>query len=595
VYDPAHYNDRLLLGLKGVMSETELHILKQRMDQGRLSKARRGELAFALPVGYVWGEGGEIRFDPDEQAQEVVRLIFRRFAELGTLGGLLRFLARNNVQVGVRVREGLGKGALVWRRPNRMTLQNMLKHPLYAGTYAYGRRQDDPRRKRPDRPRSGRVVMAPEAWHAAVPDRAPAYITWAAYEQNLARLAANRARATAMGAVRSGRALLAGLVVCARCHCRLGVHYDNGATGAFTYECVSRLNNYGGPRCQHVPGTCLDPFVSQEILTALAPAALELSLTATERLEQERAELDRLWQQRRDRAAYEVERAARQYQLVEPENRLVARTLERAWEEKLTAQQKLDEDYHRFTREQPRVLSGDEREAIRRLAADIPALWDAPTTTPTDRKEIIRQVVERVLVDVQGRSECVQVRIDWVGGGQIAGELTRPVATLADLSTYPQISERVRALTEEGWTASTIAEQLDAEGYRPAHAETRFGADAVRKVRGELGLGAVLLHRRSRHDLGTDEWWPGELARELGIPKGTLSTWLRRGWAKGRRLADAQHRWVIWADPAEQDRLRAYHRRSMSEAMRQPWQTQEESGAPHNKHHPPRERTSDGD
>src|SRR5207245_7491307 len=165
----------------------------------------------------------------------------------------------------------------------------------------------------------------------------------------------------------------------------------------------------------HLAGPCLDTFVSQQVLAALEPAALELSLTVTARLEQERAELDQLWQQRRERAAYEVERAARQYHAVEPEHRLVARTLERAWEEKLAAQQQLEEEYHRFVQHKPRLLSEAEREAIRRLATDIPALWVAPTTTAADRKEIIRQVVERVVVEVQGSRESVQVRREWIG------------------------------------------------------------------------------------------------------------------------------------------------------------------------------------
>jgi DNA invertase Pin-like site-specific DNA recombinase len=270
IYDPAQYNDRLLLGLKGTMSEAELHILKQRMDQGRLNKARRGELKFALPIGYVWTADGEIGFDPDEQVQEVIRLIFRKFAEMGTLGGLVRYLARNNIQLGVRIREGAGKGTLAWRRPNRMTLQNMLKHPLYAGAYAFGRRQGDPRRKRPGRPQSGRVVMERDNWHTLIPDHCPSYITWTDYDRNVARLQANRARATEMGAVRSGQALLAGLVICARCGCRLGVHYDDGPAGSYTYECVMKANNYGGARCQHVAGACLDAFVGQRVLAALS-------------------------------------------------------------------------------------------------------------------------------------------------------------------------------------------------------------------------------------------------------------------------------------------------------------------------------------
>ena len=177
MYDPMLYNDRLLLGLKGTMSEAELHILKQRMYQGRLSKAQRGELQFALPVGYVWSSTGEIQFDPDEQVQQVVRLIFRTFEERGTLGGLLRYLAHHQIQLGVRVREGPSKGELVWSRPNRVTLQTILKHPLYAGSYVYGRRQDDPRRKQPERPRSGRVVMTRNEWLVLLPNRCPAYIS----------------------------------------------------------------------------------------------------------------------------------------------------------------------------------------------------------------------------------------------------------------------------------------------------------------------------------------------------------------------------------------------------------------------------------
>src|SRR5258706_4245745 len=229
LYDPALYNDRLLLGLKGTMSEAELHLLKQRLYEGCLSKARRGALTFALPSGYVWAaEGnGAIQFDPDEQVQAVVRLIFAQFEEQGDLGGLLRYVARQDIRLGVRVREGPGKGQLVWRRPNRATLQNLLKHPLYAGAYVYGRRQIDRRRYQSDHPQSGRVVMSRSDWHALLPDRCPAYLAWEQYERNVARLAANRNRASTLRAVRQGAALLAGLVVCGRGGNRLGVHYQH--------------------------------------------------------------------------------------------------------------------------------------------------------------------------------------------------------------------------------------------------------------------------------------------------------------------------------------------------------------------------------
>jgi Recombinase/Recombinase zinc beta ribbon domain len=542
-----------------------------------LSKARRGELQFALPVGYVW-DAGVIQFDPDEQVQAVVRLIFRKFDELGTSGGLLRFLVQQQIQIGVRVREGPGKGALVWRQPNRVTVQMLLKHPLYAGAYVYGRRQVDPRRKQPARPQTGRVVMDPEAWHALLPGHCPAYISPEQYERNQARLAANQARAAAVGAVRVGAALLAGLVVCPRCQVRLGVHYNERRTH-HTYDCVERRTHYGEPLCQHVPGPCLDAFVSQQVLAALEPASLELSLTAAERVEQDRAEVDRRWQQRRERAAYDAERAARQYHAVAPEHRLVARSLERAWEAKLGAQQQLDEGYHRFRSQQPRVLTAPERDAIRRLATDIPGLWSAPTTTAADRKAIIRQVVERVAVEVQGRSERVAVRIDWVGGGHTEGTLVRDIARLADLSYYPQLCARVRTLTEAGMSASAVAEQLHTEGYRPARHEARLGIAQVTELQRRLGLRACHPRIRDRHGIGPEEWWASDLADRLGLSRSSLHRWIQLEWVRARREDGQLRRWIVWADERELARLQDLQRRSVAEEARRRWTETSREGA----------------
>jgi DNA invertase Pin-like site-specific DNA recombinase len=573
LYDPALYNDRLLLGLKGTMSEAELHLLKQRLYQGCLSKARRGALTFALPIGYVWDTDGAIQFDPDQQVQAVVRLIFAQFEELGTLGGLLRYLARHDIRLGVRVREGPGKGQLVWRRPNRATLQNLLKHPLYAGAYVYGRRQRDCRRYQPEHPQSGRVVMARSEWHALLPDRCPAYLSWEQHERNLARLAANQARASTLGAVRKGDALLAGLVVCGRCGVRMGVHYQHshGRPTPFTYDCVAGNNCYGEPRCQHMAGPCLDDFVTAEVLAALVPAALELSLAAAEQVEHERATLTQLWEQRRERAAYETERAARQYQAVEPENRLVARTLERAWEEKLQAQQSLEEEYHRFLQQQSRVLTTEERAAIRQLAADIPALWRAPTTTNADRKEILRQVVERVEVDAQGKSEQVRVRITWAGGGQSEHQLVRPIARYQERSDYARLCARVQELTAAHWSLDAIASQLDRDGYPPLRHPQRWSRVGVQTLRRQLGAGTT--HRRgsSRETLGPEDWWARELAERLAVSHNSLIYWIEHGLVQARKERGGWQRWIVWADASELERLHAYRDRDIPAEHRRRW------------------------
>ncbi|MDX6382096.1 MAG: hypothetical protein QOI57_3120 [Rubrobacteraceae bacterium] len=438
IYDPGQHNDRLLLGLKGTMSEGELHLMKQRMQQGRLNKARRGELSVPVPTGYLRHASGEVTLDPDEQVRHVVGLVFRKFEELGTLNAVLEYLVKYAIRLGFRVREGLGKGQLEWRRPNRAALQNLLKHPIYAGAYVYGRRQVDGREKRAGHPSSGRRVNEPQQWYALIKDRFPAYISWEHYERNLARLKANRARSEEVGVARRGPSLLAGLAVCAKCEHRMGVGYG-GQRNLHRYVCNSMASQYGGEPCQQLAGECVDEFVSERVLEALQPAALELSLEVTKSLQRGRDDLELLWQQRLERAEYEAQRVGRQYRLIDSENRLVRRQLKREWEEKLTTQQKLKEEYHRFLHEKPQVLSKEEREAIRKLAQDIPALWGASTTTIAERKEIVWQVVEQVVIDAEGESERVHVEIYWVGGTRTEGVTIRPVAKYERLIRNPVI------------------------------------------------------------------------------------------------------------------------------------------------------------
>jgi hypothetical protein len=315
----------------------------------------------------------------------------------------------------------------------------------------------------------------------------------------------------------------------------------------------------------------LDDFVTQQVLTALEPAALELSLEAAKHLEQERTELDHLWQQRLERASFEAERAGRHYRLVEPENRMVARQLAREWEEKLAAKQQLLEDYQRFCHQQPRLLSKAEQAAIRQLAESIPALWFATTTTNAQRKEIVRQMVSRILVNVEGESERVQITLEWVGGAQTQDMMIRPVAKLSQLSYYPQLCERIRQLADLGLRAPAIAQQLNSEGFRPAKHYPQFSRQGVADLMRRLGL----RHKRSYEPvgdgLGEAEWWLPELARTLGMPTITLYAWVQRGLVQARQQTQPQGRWIVWADAAELERLRRYRQRSLSCEGRQHW------------------------
>ena len=556
LYDPTDYNDRLLLGIKGTMSEAEIHILNERMYQAKLDKARRGELLGLPPIGYVRLASGEWAIDPDEQVQATVRLIFDRFDRETTLHGLLRYLVHHGIRIPVRSHVRSRRGELEWRRPNRATLQNLLHHPVYAGAYRFGHRPLDPRRKQPGRPNTGKLIRRPQECLVLIRDRLPAYVTWDRFCANQDRLAANQARPDCPGAPRQGASLLAGLLRCGRCSRRMAVRYS-GSKCLHSYVCGQGSSSYAEPLCQSLAGPVVDDLVGREILTALEPAGLEASLAAIAEVERERAEGSRHWQLRRERARYEVERAARQYQAVEPENRLVARELERRWEESLKVQRQLEEEYERWQRTAPSRLSTADEEAIRSLAADLPTVWRAGTTTAAERQRVARLLLDGVRVTVDKTSERVEVELRWAGGLVRRHTLSRPVKRYDLQSDYPQLVERLQRLCAERLSSAEIAERLNAEGFRPPKRTDHFTGSIVQRLTSRLGL-----TRRQRHGspvgLGRDEYRPAALARRLGISRDTVKRWVRVGWLTVRRDADGHH--VIWADTAELRRLRELHR-----------------------------------
>jgi DNA invertase Pin-like site-specific DNA recombinase len=556
IYDPSNYNDRLLLGLKATMSEAELHILRARMYQGRLNKARRGEVYYHPPIGYVQTPAGDFALDPDPRARDTVRLLFDKLDELGTVTAVLRYLVRNGITLGVRPHFGPNRGQLEWHRPCRPTLQDLYHNPIYAGAYVHGRRPVDPRRKIPGRPATGRTTAKLLQWEVLIKDHLPAYITWDRYLANVERLAANRARASAMGAPREGPSLLAGLLVCGRCGCRMMVAY-NGPQSRLAYNCQRQRMEYAGPTCQTMAGKVLDELVSREVLHAMEPTALELSLQATAELQQERDRLERDWQRRRKQAHDEVERAARRYHAVEPENRLVAVELERRWEQAMRAECTLQEQYDRFVRGRPHELSDDDRALIRSLASDLPRLWQAETTTAADRQNIVRLLVRQVVAQVQGSSEHVDVRIHWSGGWVSVHRVRRPVARHDQLSNHAQLMERVVALRQQGQTAPQIAATLNREGFIPPKRRATYNSQMVLQLLARSGLSSWSRSRSDGGVLGADEWWLNQLALELGMPQITLHSWVRRGWVSGRKLPGGRMgRWIVWADGPELDRLR---------------------------------------
>ncbi|MFD7057214.1 recombinase family protein [Streptomyces mirabilis] len=545
------------------MSEAELYLINQRMRAGRVNKARRGELAITLPIGYWRRPSGEAVLDPDEQVRSVVQLVFAKFAELGSIQGTVRFLVENGIEIGMRARSGPDKGEIVWRRPARATITCMLNSPIYAGVYVYGRRQIDHSRVQAGRSKTGRRVARREDYLAWIEDALPAYISLAQYEANLARLTANRAGGDVPGAVRYGPALLAGLLRCGRCRRRMtvGYHVDAGKP-RISYNCYGARSEWGGPHCQHLVGRCLDTFVTSEILDVLTPTAVEISIQAAQQALADRAAVEAVWAKRLERARTETDRAQRAHRLAEPENRLVVRQLERDWEHALTAQRNLEEGWHRFQQQAPDQLTEDDTNQIRQAATDLHQLWHASGVSNADRKEVVRAVLDEITIAIRGVSELVDVTLHWAGGQTTTAVVRRPVQYFEHLSYYPHLQTRVLELADQGLAPAKIADRLNTEGFRPARDDGPIRFRAVDQI----------LHRshpplaRERRRLPADpaeapsehEWWLADLAAELGVTLGTIHRWRQQGRLHGRKETRPPNRWILTAPPDKLSELRSH-------------------------------------
>jgi DNA invertase Pin-like site-specific DNA recombinase len=551
VYDANDSNDRLLLGMKGAMSEYELITLRNRLERGRDNKAARGELFLHLPVGYVKSPSGEVIQEPDEQARGVVQLVFDKFEELGTVWRVFCYVKENKIQFGYRCLHGPKRGQLEWRRATHNRILAILRHPIYAGAYAYGFHR--PGRKNPvsGQVEGGKWFLPPDEIRVLIQGRVPAYISWEQYLANQRRLSENRSFPGAQGAARAGRALLSGLVVCGRCEHHMNVGYHPEKKKKAYYWCDTHFFEEREQPCVGLKAPPLDELVAQQVLRALEPAALDLSLQAAADVERERKRLHQHWTQRLERAQYESQRAERQYQSVEPENRLVARTLELRWEESLQQERQLREEYDRFLATTPATLSESDASRIQAASQNISTLWHAVETTPQDRKAIVRCLVDQVVVHVEQRSEYVDVTIHWHGGFTSQHQVVRPVGSYTQLREYDLLIARIKALHQEGKSVPAIAEQLHEEGFVPPRRRNPFSVGSLAAIMERLGLVGELF----RNDLlGLDEWWIRDLAAKLKVRAGRVHYWTTQGWIHSRKTPSGKH-WIVWADKDELQRL----------------------------------------
>lgn len=536
LYDPCLYTDRLLLGLSGMMSEAELHHLKLRLQAGARHKAERGALRLHLPAGLQRQADGQVTFHPDAEIQARIRLVFQKFKELGTARRVLRFLRQQGLPLPVRPLKGPTPQEVIWQPARTSALLYILKNPAYAGAYVYGQVMSDPARRRPGRRHSGKVRLPIDKWPVLLHNAYPAYISWEEFMTIQAQLRANRNLYGAghVGAPRQGQALLQGIVLCGRCGARMRVVYTGDQGQLPAYTCAQARKLYGLPRCQEVRGPALDAAVEQALLAALAPDQIALALAALAQLEQEAATLQQHWQLRLERARYEAERARRQYTAVEPEHRLVARTLERQWEEKLRAVEQVEQEYQQWQQQQQLVLTPADRQEILALGENLPQLWRAPSTTHADRKQIVRLLIKEVLVDRERATGQVWFQINWQTGASSEHWYTRAVWRYGDQADVATLRQRLSELHAAHRPDEAIAATLNAEGFRTAR-RRRFSRGMVRLLRKAWQL--PVEHPWDNPSL---RWADGAYSIEgaaaaLGVSTQTIHHWLKKGRLQGEQ------------------------------------------------------------
>ena len=532
LYHPALFNDRLVLGLKGTMSEAELHMIRARLNGGIRNKAQRGELRRELPVGFVWGDkDGEIRFHPNEVVVEAIRSVFARFAEMGSVRQV--WLWFRSQTLNFPSQQDAWGAEIGWISPTYRSMHQVLTNPVYAGAYVYGRNRSEQYVDEEGvvRKRSRQLPM--KDWPVLIHDHHVGFLDWPTFQANQVRIRSNaRAEQHQSGrAVREGSALLQGLASCGHCGRSLFTYY-RGKKATPGYRCAA--NNQGdgdGHYCFNVGAVGIDKAVAAAFLDAITPAAVEASVLALEQIETDRDAVLRQWRLEVERVRYEAERAERRYRAVEPENRLVARGLETEWENRLRDLAAAENELRRREQEQAPRLSSDEIGRFRTLGVDLRQVWNAPTTTHRDRKELLRTLLDEVNISVAKTPPRAQVLLRWKGGAVttlgIALPHHAPPGLHTDEDTIALLARMARLYPDD-----VIAGILNRQGRKTATGQ-RFTAGHVGNLR--------RYHKLDRHQPqpGVSE---GELvtvqkaADILGVAPSTLHRWLNAGFIVGEQI-----------------------------------------------------------
>ena len=546
IYDPGQYNDRLLLGFKGTMSEAELHWLRQRLLGGKLAKAEQGELGFRLPVGFIYDPAAKIVLDPDQEVRGAVQLLFDLFAQSHSALAVVIHFQTHQLRFPTRLAQRGRAGELVWSSLSHGRVLNVLHNPCYAGAYVYGQTHTRTQLLPGEAPRiKGRTrQIKSDQWPIVLLDHHPGYISWEQFRNNQQQLDDNRTwrPEDRRGAVREGSALLQGIVLCGRCGRRMSVRYlTDGQTPS--YECNQLHSHFAGRTCQSLRGDAIDATVVENFLAAIEPAQLEISLAALDQLEARARQNERQWQLRLERAQYEADLARRRFAAVEPENRLVARSLERDWNEKLAAIEGLQREYLSRPQNSSVSFGPEQRGRLLQLAQDIPLVWHADTTTNVERKQLLRYLIKDVTL-TRGE-KTIHITIRWQTEALTRLEIPRPIKSCDKCRTSSQAVTLIRQLAPDH-TDKQIATALNQAGLPPGHGGA-FTASKVQWIRYayRIATGCPERPTLTNHQPRGDGRYSAKTAAEiLNVDVSTIADWCNAGRMDSIRAQPHGPRWI---------------------------------------------------
>ena len=556
-YDPAEFNDGLLLGLKGTIAQAELHFIRVRLQGGKRNKAQRGELRFPLPVGFTYDDQGRIVVDPDQEIQAVVRLVFSIFRNTGSAYGVVQEFARRGLSFPKRAYGGAWNGKLIWGRLSHSRVLGILKNPTYAGAYVYGRYRSIKELSKIGEVCHRTRLMPMEQWLTTIPGHHEAYIGWEEFLENDQLLKLNRTNmqeTLSSGPAREGFALLQGLLICATCGRKLSIRYKSNGGIFPSYECTWRKREgLTSPNCVIIRSEPLDAVIDKRVLEVVASSESKVALEAMEELEKREQSLCRQWQMRIQRAEYEAHLAERRYMEVDPSNRLVASSLERRWNDALNSLEEIRQTYAAFRQKELRVATAEQKARIVALSEDFPRLWTAPTTKFKDKKRMLRLIIKDITVKRSDDLRQAILHIRWQGG-TCETLLADLPPKYADKRRYPEeIIEKVRILIHKDMSDESIADSFNKEG-RFSSTGKPFTAPMIRWIHYKYKICPDPQTTANKMSVK-------ELANKFGISIYVVYYWIERGIIKGiRRNSGSPYR--ITLNARKEDELREWIRNS---------------------------------